>query len=85
MSGMTQTGRAIKHMYEEGFSLARGARVQSSSVERIAIVITDGRSQDKVLAAANQARTNGIKIFAIGVTDHVYDKELEEIAGSSKR
>lgn len=47
----------------------------------VAIIITDGRSQNKqaTLDAAKIAREKGIQIFAIGVGQHLDFEELEGI------
>ena len=83
VAGLTRTGAALKHMAIEGFSERRGARPQSASgVTRVAIVITDGRSQDNVTLPADEARRlHHINIFSVGVSDHVLPAELETIAG----
>lgn len=80
-----RTGAAIQHMVHEGFSERRGARPVSANISRVAIVITDGRSQDNVTEPAKVARNVNVNMFAIGVTDHVLASELESIAGSSNR
>ncbi|KAI6183966.1 hypothetical protein M3Y97_00545400 [Aphelenchoides bicaudatus] len=87
LTGLTRTGAAIKHMANEGFTERRGARPQhSKDVSRVAIIVTDGRSQDNVTIPSRDAQTfSNINIFAIGVTDHVLLSELETIAGSSSR
>lgn len=85
LTGLTRTGAAIQHMVSEGFSERRGARPQSPDIARVAIVLTDGRSQDNVTAPAAAARKLSINTFAIGVTDHVLASELEAIAGSPSR
>ncbi|KIH45082.1 hypothetical protein ANCDUO_24884 [Ancylostoma duodenale] len=72
-------------MVQEGFSERRGARPQSSDIARVAIVLTDGRSQDNVSGPAEAARKLSITTFSIGVTDHVLSSELEAIAGSPNR
>ncbi|CAD5230397.1 unnamed protein product [Bursaphelenchus okinawaensis] len=84
LTGLTRTGAAIKHLTEEGFSDRRGAR-PAGQASRVAIIITDGRSQDNVTQAAIEARKSDVNMFAIGVTDHVLASELETIAGSSSR
>lgn len=81
----SRTGAAIQHMVMEGFSERRGARTQGDDVARVAIVITDGRSQDNVTEPALNARNLHINMFAVGVTDHVLASELESIAGSPSR
>ncbi|KAK0416184.1 hypothetical protein QR680_012332 [Steinernema hermaphroditum] len=85
LTGLTRTGAAIQHMVMEGFSERRGARPQSEEISRVAIVITDGRSQDNVTGPAIAARGLHVNTFAIGVTDHVLASELESIAGSPHR
>ncbi|KAI6201465.1 hypothetical protein M3Y96_00844600 [Aphelenchoides besseyi] len=85
LTGLTRTGAAIQHMVLEGFSERRGARPVSSNVSRVAIVITDGRSQDNVTEPSKAARQLSVNMFAIGVTDHVLSSELESIAGSPHR
>uniref|UniRef100_A0A158QLB9 VWFA domain-containing protein n=1 Tax=Haemonchus placei TaxID=6290 RepID=A0A158QLB9_HAEPC len=85
LTGLTRTGAAIEHVATEAFSERRGARPLSDSVARVAIVITDGRSQDNVTTAANNARRQNIQLFAVGVTNHVLQAELEEITGAKDR
>lgn len=72
-------------MVVEGFAERRGARPISKDVSRVAIVITDGRSQDNVTKPAQDARVVNVNTFAIGVTDHVLASELEAIAGAPGR
>lgn len=76
-----RTGAAIQHMVVEGFSERRGARLLQEDISRVAIVITDGRSQDNVSEPASAARALRVNMFSIGVTDHVLASELEAIAG----
>jgi uncharacterized protein YegL len=46
-------------------------------------VITDGQSTDpvKTEAAANQALAKGMRMFAVGITNHVNHEELQKITG----
>ncbi|KAL3093349.1 hypothetical protein niasHS_005863 [Heterodera schachtii] len=85
LTGLTRTGAAIQHMVTEGFSERRGVRPISEGANRVAVVITDGRSQDNVTQPAIAARNHQVNTFAIGVTDHVSSNELENIAGSPNR
>ncbi|KAK0416294.1 hypothetical protein QR680_012402 [Steinernema hermaphroditum] len=82
LTGLTRTGAAIEHVVGEAFSERRGSRPVQDGVARVAIVITDGRSQDNVTVPANNARAQRIQLFAVGVTSHVLDEELEAISGS---
>lgn len=59
-----------------------GAR---DGVPKIGIVITDGRSQDNVSMPAQEALHKGVKMFAVGVTDHILESELVEITGQRDR
>lgn len=74
-------------MAVEGFSERRGARpLYDGNVTRVAIVISDGRSQDNTTLPAIEARTlHRINIFSVGVSDHVLPAELEDIAGASNQ
>jgi hypothetical protein len=81
LTGLTSTGAAIDHMVKNGFSGERGARLKDDTVSKVAIIITDGRSQDEVIDPSARARQAGITMFVIGVTDHIKQSELEEIAG----
>ncbi|XP_072021860.1 uncharacterized protein [Amphiura filiformis] len=77
--GGTNTGDAIYLMTNTLFGPSRGARPRSLNIPRVAVIITDGQSQDQVLGPANDARNSMITIFAIGVAS--YDQgELNEIA-----
>lgn len=75
----TNTGDAIKFMNEKMFSPEHGDRFLSRN---IAVVITDGRSQEtnKTKAMAEVAHRRGIKMFAIGVGKRVSQEELRNIA-----
>lgn len=48
LTGLTRTGAAIEHVANEAFSERRGAR-PVGQVSRVAIVITDGRSQVRIV------------------------------------
>nr|XP_046241032.1 matrilin-4 isoform X3 [Scatophagus argus] len=75
----TMTGLALKHMVENSFSEAEGARPASRNVPRIGLVFTDGRSQDDITEFAKKAKEAGITMYAVGVGKAVED-ELREIA-----
>ncbi|XP_073488307.1 collagen alpha-1(XIV) chain isoform X1 [Aquarana catesbeiana] len=69
--GNTKTGRAIKHVREDIFTVESGMR---KGVPRVLVVITDGRSQDETVTFANQMHLEGFSIFAIGVADADYSE-----------
>ncbi|XP_074532289.1 matrilin-4 [Halichoeres trimaculatus] len=75
----TMTGLALKHMVENSFSEAEGARPSSRNIPRIGLVFTDGRSQDDITEYAKKAKEAGITMYAVGVGKAVED-ELREIA-----
>ncbi|XP_028251837.1 matrilin-3-like [Parambassis ranga] len=63
----TMTGMAIKTAMEKAFTTEAGARVGSANIAKVAIIVTDGRPQDKVEDVAAAARASGIEIYAVGV------------------
>uniref|UniRef100_A0A3Q2V4W9 Collagen alpha-1(XXI) chain n=1 Tax=Haplochromis burtoni TaxID=8153 RepID=A0A3Q2V4W9_HAPBU len=73
--GNTNTGAAIEFATDRLFGLSERA-----SVSRIAVVLTDGKSQDEVLKAAEAARKKGVILFAIGVGPETEKDELRDIA-----
>uniref|UniRef100_A0A3P9A2Y5 Matrilin 4 n=1 Tax=Esox lucius TaxID=8010 RepID=A0A3P9A2Y5_ESOLU len=72
----TMTGLALRHMVENSFSEAEGAR---KNVPRVGLVFTDGRSQDDITEWAKKAKEADITMYAVGVGKAVED-ELREIA-----
>lgn len=67
-TGGTHTGQGLEFILKQHFVEEAGSRVQQN-VPQIAIVITDGDSQDEVELQAQELRQRGIKIFAIGIKD----------------
>ncbi|KAF4106106.1 hypothetical protein G5714_013768 [Onychostoma macrolepis] len=67
-TGGTFTGQGLEFMLKQHFVEKAGSRAQQN-VPQIAIVITDGDSQDEVESQAQELRQRGIKIFAIGIKD----------------
>ena len=55
-------------MNEVAFSIEQGARPIELGYNRLAVVLTDGRSQDNVFRPSNEAMENGIMIIAVGVS-----------------
>ncbi|KAI1894737.1 hypothetical protein AGOR_G00118830 [Albula goreensis] len=77
MGGNTRTGKAIQFASERLFATSERA---PNGVAKIAVVLTDGKSQDEVAAAAEAARKKGIILFAIGVGEETEEAELRAIA-----
>lgn len=57
----TMTGLALKHMLENSFSEAEGAR---PNIPRIGLVFTDGRSQDDITEYAKKAKEAGKRVVS---------------------
>uniref|UniRef100_A0A672RRK8 Si:ch211-62a1.3 n=1 Tax=Sinocyclocheilus grahami TaxID=75366 RepID=A0A672RRK8_SINGR len=67
-TGGTHTGKGLEFMLKQHFVEKAGSRAQQN-VPQIAIVITDGDSQDEVESQAQDLRQRGIKIFVIEIKD----------------
>ncbi|XP_035462308.1 collagen alpha-1(XXI) chain isoform X1 [Scophthalmus maximus] len=77
MGGNTRTGIAIKFATDKLFGLSERGPL---GISRIAVVLTDGKSQDEVMKAAEAARKKGVIVFAIGVGPETEEAELRDIA-----
>uniref|UniRef100_A0A671U572 VWFA domain-containing protein n=1 Tax=Sparus aurata TaxID=8175 RepID=A0A671U572_SPAAU len=64
----TNTGAALNYARDNVFIKARGSR-KEQGVQQVAVVITDGKSQDDVSTAAADLRRAGVTIYAIGVKE----------------
>ncbi|ROL43782.1 Collagen alpha-1(XXI) chain [Anabarilius grahami] len=78
LGGNTRTGRAIKFATDHVFGMPN--RTSQSARNRIAVVLTDGRSQDDVEDAAMEARAQNIVLFAVGVGNEITNSELVSVA-----
>lgn len=67
-TGGTHTGLGLEFLLNNLFVPEAGSRTQAN-VPQIAIVITDGNSQDEVEPHAHKLRERGIKLYAIGIKD----------------
>ncbi|XP_075411078.1 collagen alpha-1(XXI) chain [Tenrec ecaudatus] len=74
LGGNTRTGKAIQFALD--YLFAKSSRF----LTKIAVVLTDGKSQDEVKDAAEAARDSMITLFAIGVGSETEDAELRAIA-----
>ncbi|KAB5586499.1 hypothetical protein PHYPO_G00002420 [Pangasianodon hypophthalmus] len=79
LGGNTQTGRAIKFAVDHVFASSQRS---DTSRNRIAVVVTDGKSQDDVVDASVEARAQGITVFAVGVGSEITTSELVAIANT---
>ena len=87
--GSTNTPDGLCQMVRHGFTEENGARPTSAAVMRIAIVMTDGQSNEQssdcqwdTLQAAEAVHglTPPVLVYAIGVTSNINRQELEAIA-----
>lgn len=83
IGGNTMTGDAISYITTNIFTEREGARPAVLGIQRVAILMTDGRSQDYVLEPSKAAHEAGIRMFAVGVGEAL-KVELEEIASEPK-
>ncbi|XP_047190984.1 collagen alpha-6(VI) chain isoform X3 [Scophthalmus maximus] len=76
--GGTKTGAALNFTRENVFIKKRGSR-KDKGVQQVAVVITDGDSQDNVSQAAAELRRAGVTVYSVGVKD-AKKAELAEMA-----
>ncbi|KAL2099144.1 hypothetical protein ACEWY4_005624 [Coilia grayii] len=76
--GNTMTGDALDYLAKNTFSTAAGAR---KDFPKVAMVITDGKSQDPVEEYAKRLRNSGVEIFVLGIKGADED-ELREMAST---
>lgn len=74
--GNTHIGAALNFVREEVFTKERGSRRR---VEKVAVVITDGKSQDSVIEAAVALRRAGITVYAVGI-GQADERQLQDMA-----
>ena len=55
-------------MTKQAFSEINGSRDIELGYKRLAIVLTDGRSQDNAFRPASEAQDSGIQLYAVGVS-----------------
>ncbi|XP_069776966.1 collagen alpha-1(XXI) chain-like [Narcine bancroftii] len=77
LGGNTQTGRAINFATESVFPSSQRTKTAKN---KIAVVVTDGKSQDDVIDASVEARADNIILFAVGVGSEITESELKTIA-----
>ncbi|XP_070174921.1 cartilage matrix protein-like isoform X2 [Littorina saxatilis] len=82
-AGGTDTASALSNMTSGSFSRSSGHR---TGVRKVAVVITDGKSNSysQTAAAARQARSAGIYLVAIGIGSGINVTELNAIASTRR-
>lgn len=78
-SGRTKTGAALDFLRNEVFIEERGSR-SKHGVQQMAVVITEGFSQDQLSKSASLLRRAGVTIYAVGTHLASESKDLENIA-----
>ncbi|XP_028438207.1 collagen alpha-1(XX) chain isoform X2 [Perca flavescens] len=74
--GNTFTGQALLHVMEDNMRAEAGAR---SATPFFLVLLTDGKSQDDAIAAANRLKNAGVEIIAVGVKN-ADEAELRQVA-----
>ncbi|KAK5923188.1 hypothetical protein CgunFtcFv8_000181, partial [Champsocephalus gunnari] len=74
--GNTFTGQALLHVMEENMRPEAGAR---SATPFFLVLLTDGKSQDDAIAAADRLKNAGVEIIAVGVKN-ADEAELRQVA-----
>lgn len=80
IGGTTNTAEGIELMRTEQFTLGNGDR---PNVPNVAVVITDGEANERIDDTETEARmahSNGIKIYALGITNAVTESTLRQIS-----
>ncbi|XP_064195946.1 collagen alpha-1(XII) chain isoform X2 [Anguilla rostrata] len=76
--GNTMTGDAMDYLLKNTFTEAAGAR---QGFPKVAMIITDGKSQDPVEDYAKKLRNSGVEIFVLGIKEADVD-ELKQMAST---
>ncbi|KAM8953803.1 collagen alpha-1(XII) chain [Pelodytes ibericus] len=74
--GNTLTGLALNFISNNNFKPEAGMR---SKARKIGVLITDGKSQDDIVAPSKRLRDQGIELYAVGIKN-ADENELKEIA-----
>jgi hypothetical protein len=71
LGGNTNTGEALSYIREKAFTKMKSP--YNSTKPRIAIILTDGQSNDvhRTMAEASKAKREGIALFVIGIGKQV--------------
>ncbi|XP_073486432.1 collagen alpha-4(VI) chain-like isoform X2 [Aquarana catesbeiana] len=76
--GGTKTGESLQFMLDNHFTESAGGRALNG-VPQIAVVITDGQSQDNIREPSKKVKDADITLYAIGIKDALLT-ELNDIA-----
>uniref|UniRef100_A0A3Q3X4W8 Uncharacterized protein n=1 Tax=Mola mola TaxID=94237 RepID=A0A3Q3X4W8_MOLML len=79
--GDSRTGDALKYVLSNAFSEVAGAR---TTLPKVLLIITDGKSEDPVESYARQLRSRGVEIFVLGV-QQPDEEEMKSMASTPHR
>nr|XP_017208134.2 collagen alpha-1(XII) chain isoform X2 [Danio rerio] len=79
--GNTMTGEALDYLLKNMFTEAAGAR---KGFPRVAVVITDGKSQDPVEGYAKKLKNAGVELFTLGIKE-ADEEELKQMSSTPYR
>ena len=81
----TNTAAALRTLRLDVLTTEAGARPQTLAIPRVAIVVTDGRSnvnESQTIPEAEAVRAAGIIVFAVGIGNRINMAELNAMASS---
>ena len=81
----TNTAGALTRLRNEIFTEARGAREKRFGIPRVAVVITDGRSnvnQSETIPSARRLHNDSVIVFGVGVGNNINLNEVRAIASA---
>ncbi|KAF7655536.1 hypothetical protein LDENG_00054530 [Lucifuga dentata] len=79
--GNTMTGNALDYLLKNSFTEAAGSR---TGFPKVAIIITDSKSEDPVQSYARQLRNRGVEVFVLGIKE-ADEKEMKLMASTPYR
>ena len=83
----TYTADALTRLRNEVFTVQGGARERRFGIPRVAVVITDGRSninQSLTIPSAQALHDDNVVVFAVGIGEKLNMEELEAIGSDPK-
>lgn len=83
MGGHTFIGKALQYATDNELIVSHGDR--TPNVPDVVLVLTDGLSQDNPMKLVQLMRSNGVILYAIGISEAVLDEQLVYIAGGMER
>lgn len=85
MRTSTNTADALMRLRRGVFVQEGGARRTDMAIPRVAVVITDGRSnvnQSLTIPSAMALRMEGVTVYSVGIGNNIDMEELDAIASS---